>query len=114
MNLRVIENPYFKKLEKAGFTNAQFKRLDALYLQAVSDKTLGHRTIDVDFDEGLAEYAYYKSEYLPPVLRFAIRHVGPNTVMYEVWKEGKGRIMKSGLFDRAYDRLVMEISDLSS
>ena len=69
--------------------------------------------MDVDFDEGLAEYAYYKSAYQPPVLRFAIRHVGPRAVMYEVWKEGKGRIMKSGLFDRAYERLAAEVTSFS-
>ena len=114
MILRVIDNPDFKKLEKAGFSNAQFKKLDALYLQAMSDKVFGYRSVDVDFDEGVAEYAYYKTEYQPAALRFVIRHVGPRTVMYEVWKEGKGRISKSGLFDRAYERLQAEIEALMS
>ncbi len=113
MILRVIENPDFKTLEKAGFTNAQFKKLDALYLQAAADKLLNYRSVDVDFDEGVAEYAYHKSEYQPAALRFVICHVGPRTVMYELWKEGKGRIAKSGLFDRVYERLVEELIALS-
>lgn len=112
MSFRVIENLDFKKLERAGFSNSQFKRLDSLYLQAVSHKALAGRSVSVDFEEGVAVYSYSKSDYQPPFLRFLIRYVGPRTVMYEVWQAGKGRIAKSGLFDRAYERLQAEIEAL--
>ncbi len=32
--------------------------------------------------------------------------------MFEVFKQGKGRIKKSGVFDRAYDVLRVEIDAL--
>lgn len=114
MNFRVIENPDFKKLAEAGFTNAQFKKLDGLYLQAVARKVLSQRTVDVDFEEGIATFCYHKSEHHPALFRFVIRRVGPRTTMFELWKDGKGRIVNSGLFDRAYERLQIEIEALSS
>lgn len=112
MNLRVIENPDFKKYERAGFGNAQFKMLDSLYLQAVSRKALSSRAVSVDFDEGVAEYSYHKNDYHPALFRFVIRHVGPRSVMYELWQDGKGRVAKSGLFERTFSRLRDEITAL--
>lgn len=112
MNFRVIENPNFKKLAKAGFTNAQFKKLDGLFLLAAAQKIINHRTVDVDFDEGIAEFTYHKSENHPWLFRFVIQKVGPHTMMYELWTPKKGRIVKSGLFDRAYNRLKTEIEEL--
>jgi hypothetical protein len=109
MSSNVINGPFLKKVEKAGFTNFQFKRLDALFLQAASQKVLTYRAVDCDFDEGTAEFSYYKSQNQPHILRFVIRQVGPRTNMYEVWTREKGRIFKSGLFERAYEKLSEEI-----
>lgn len=110
MSFTVYTNP--KALEKAGFTNAQFKKLDGLYLQAAARKVLMHRTVDVDFDEGVAMYTYFKSEAQAPFLQFCIRKVGPSTMMYEVYLQHKGRIKKSGVFDIAFERLEKEIEIL--
>lgn len=95
-----------------GFENWQFKMLDALYLQAASHKVLSARSVSCDFDTGVARYAYHKSENMPPLLEFMIRKVGPKTVMFEVYKHGKGRIKKTGIFDYAYDILREEIEIL--
>jgi len=110
MTFEVINNP--KTLAKTGFTNSQFKRLDGLYLRAAAAKVLTYRTVDVDFDEGVAYYTYYKSEGHAPYLQFIIRKVGPRTMMYEVFLQDKGRIKKSGVFDLAFERLHKEIEDL--
>ena len=110
MAFTVISNPDFKA--KTGFTNAQFKKLDSLYLRAASEKILTYRTVECDFDEGVASYTYYKSEGQSPYLQFLIRKVGPRTMMYEVYKTGKGRIAKSGVFERAFGKLDNEISSL--
>lgn len=110
MSFTVITN--HKALAKTGFTNAQFKKLDALYLRAAAAKVLNYRTVECDFDEGVATYTYYKAEGLTPFISFLIRKVGPSTMMYEVFKVGKGRIKKSGVFDRSYDVLQDEIESL--
>ncbi len=106
----MINNPSYSP--ETGFTNAQFKRLDGLYLRAAAAKALNYRAVEVDFDEGLARYTYYKSESHAPYLQFIIRKVGPKTMMYEVFLHGKGRIAKSGVFERAFERLSSEIEDL--
>lgn len=90
----------------------QFKKLDGLYLQACSAKTLTYRTVDCDFDEGVATYTYYKSAQMAPYLSFVIRRVGPRATMFEVYLQDKGRIVKSGLFEKAFDRLSVEIEAL--
>lgn len=114
MSFNVIDNPHFKeKAQKAGFSNVQFKKLDALYLQAASIKTLTHRSVDCDFDEGIFEYSYHKSQQHTAIFRFVIRRVGPRTNMYELWHHSKGKIMQSGLFDRVYNRLREEIKPLT-
>jgi len=110
MDFTVYNNPKFNP--KTGFTNAQFKKLDGLYLRAAAEKLFNYRSVDVDFDEGVASYAYHMSESRPPVLQFIIRKVGPKTMMYEVWKGPKGRIAKSGVFEKAYQKLEDEISEL--
>lgn len=108
----------FKPFDKqntlaSGFTNSQFKKLDGLFLQAAAAKTLTYRTVECDFDARVASYTYYQRENQQPYLQFLISQVGPNTMMYEVYKHGKGRIAKSGMFDRAFDRLQQEILSLS-
>lgn len=107
MTFKLITNPSFEQI--SGFSAYQFRKLDALYLQAASRKTLTYRSVECDFDEGIASYTYYASEGRPAALQFVIRRVGPKTQMYEVYKEGKGRIMKSGVFERSYERLAEEI-----
>lgn len=115
MSFYVIDNADFKnKAQKAGFSNAQFKKLDGLFLQAAAAKILNRRTVDCDFDEGVFEYSYHKSNQHPPVLRFVIRRVGPRASMYEVWTGERGKIFQSGLFERAYERLEKEIDQISS
>lgn len=110
MAFDVINNPDFGQI--SGFTNAQFRKLDGLYLKSAASKTLTYRTVDCDFDEGVATYTYFKSEQDAPYLQFVIRKVGPRTMMYEVYLQGKGRIAKSGSFDRAFEKLSAEIEGL--
>ncbi len=110
MSFRVIDNPNF--FPKTGFTNAQFKKLDALYLKSAAEKILNYRSVECDFDEGVASYTYHKSESQSPYFQFIMKKVGPRTMMYEVYKQGKGRIAKSGVFDRAYEKLHEEIESL--
>lgn len=107
----VIHNPAFS--QPAGFSQAQFRKLDQLYCAAASQKTLTYRTVDCDFDEGIASYTYYISSGHAPYLQFIIRKAGPRTTMFEVFKHGKGRIIKSGVFEKAYDRLHDEVQRLS-
>lgn len=102
----------FSSQSQSGFTNAQFKKLDGLYLQASAAKALTYRTVDCDFEEGVASYTYYKSQHFAPYLSFVIRRVGPRTIMYEVFLESKGRIIKSGVFEKAFERLKSEIDSL--
>ena len=104
--------PFSRQSHASGFTNAQFKKLDGLYLQAAAAKTLTYRTVDCNFDEGVATYTYYKSAHFAPYLQFIIRRVGPRTTMYEVFLQDKGRIIKSGVFEKAFDRLSEEVEKL--
>ena len=114
MSENIINGPFLKKVQKAGFTNFQFKQLDGLFLRAAADKVLSYRSVDCDFDEGIAEFSYYKSEHQPYFLKFVIHQVGPRTNMYEVWSRDKGRLFKSGLFERALERLAEEIDALKA
>ena len=104
--------PFSKQSHASGFTNSQFKRLDGLYLKAAAANILNYRTVDCDFDEGVASYTYYKSEHFTPHLSFVIRRVGPRSTMYEVYLQDKGRVMKSGVFEKAFERLSAEIENL--
>lgn len=112
MAFTVITNPSFQA--ETGFTQAQFKKLDDLYCRAASEKTLTYRSVECDFEEGVASYTYYKAEGHSPLLQFVIRRVGPKAMMYEVYKQGGGMIAKSGVFARAYERLRQEIEGLLS
>jgi len=60
----------------------------------------------------VATYTYYKSEHFAPYLSFVIRRVGPRTTMFEVYLQDKGRIIKSGVFDKSFARLQAEIENL--
>lgn len=110
MTFGIIDNPKFEA--QSGFTNTQFKALDDLYCRAAAQKVLKYRTVECDFDEGMACYTYYKAEHCPPVFEFVISKVGPKTLMYEVYAKGRGRIAKSGVFTIAFEKLRKEIEDL--
>ncbi len=113
MTFRVIDNPDFNKFKaQSGFKNHQFKMLAGLFSRAASAKVLYDFAVDVDFDEGVCTCTYYRSKNSPPCFQFIIRHVGPHTDMYELYKEGKGRIAKSGLFERVYKKLEEEVEAL--
>lgn len=113
MSENIITIPLSSKRDQpSGFTTSQFRRLDGLYLQAASRKTLTYRTVECDFDEGVASYTYYKTSGQSPLFQFVIRRVGPRSTMYEVYVQGKGRAFKSGLFDKAFDKLQTEIDAL--
>jgi hypothetical protein len=103
---------FIQQSQPSGFTNTQFKKLDALYLLAASQKVLRHRTVEVDFDAGTASYTYYKAEGQAPLMQFVIRKVGPRTTMYEMYVQGAGRAIKSGVFEKVYSRLEKEIMGL--
>ncbi len=111
MAFEVINNPIF--FQPAGFTALQFRKLDQLYCRSASIKLLNYRSVECDFDNSVATYTYYKSENHPPYLQFIIRKVGPNTVMFELFKQNKGRIAKSGVFEKVYLKLCEEIEALS-
>lgn len=112
MVFEVIHNPAF--VQPAGFTSAQFRKLDQLYCLAASHKTLTYRTVDCDFDQGIARYTYYIHAGQSPYLQFMIRKVGPQTTMFELFKHQKGRILKSTVFDKVYARLSDEIAALNT
>jgi hypothetical protein len=113
MNLTVIENPEFKKFKsRSGFRNAEFRKLATLYSRGVTGRAVHDMAVDVDFDEGVCTFTYYRGHGRTPYLQFVVRHVGPHSNMYELYLENKGRIAKSGLFDRVYERLEAEITAL--
>ncbi len=107
MVFEVITNPEFS--QPAGFSQGQFRKLDQLYCSASLSRSLTHRAVDCDFDEGVVCYTYYQSTHHAPYLQFVIRKVGPRATMFELYKQGKGRIAKSGVFDRAYEKLKAEV-----
>ncbi|MGQ0527909.1 MAG: hypothetical protein ACT4OY_07795 [Alphaproteobacteria bacterium] len=110
MSFTVITNPSFAA--SSGFTQSQFKKLDDLYCRAAAAKVLTYRTVDCDFEAGVACYTYYQSQAHAPCLTFKIIRMGPKDMMYEVYKQGQGRIAKSGIFDRAFKSLRDEINKL--
>lgn len=113
MSLEVISSSAAPSADRiSGFSNGQFKRLDDLYLRAAARKVIAERAVDCDFDDGVACYTYYKAQSRMPYLQFLIRRAGPHSTMFEVYKQGAGRIAKSGLFDRALEVLKNEISKL--
>ena len=113
MTFTVIDNPDVQKFKKrSGFTNFQFKQLAGLYSRAASQKALYDIAVDVDFEAETCTFTYYRSNTYKPYLQFVIRRVGPHTDMYELYKEGQGRIARSGLFDRTFERLEEEVAAL--
>lgn len=104
--------PFSSQAHPSGFSNAQFKKLDGLYLRSIAAKSLTYRSVECNFDEGVASYTYYKAEGFSPYIQFVIRKVGPRTTMYEVFLQEKGRIAKSGVFDKAFEKLSEEIEKL--
>ncbi|MCC6598729.1 MAG: hypothetical protein IT559_08065 [Alphaproteobacteria bacterium] len=112
MTFEVINNPAYKA--RMGFTRGQFRKLDDLYCRMAGTGVLTYRTVECDFDEGIANYTYYRSEYHAPALQFIIRKIGPRDMMYEVYKQGKGLITKSGVFDRAFEKLLAEVESLTT
>lgn len=111
MTFQVIDNPALQVT--TGFTAAQFRKLDALYLRYMAEKIITYRTVECDFDAGLASYTYYKTPHQPASLQFIIRKIGPNAVHFEVFKMGKGCIAKSSLFERSYNKLLSELESLA-
>lgn len=107
MSLHVLNTPAPE--QKTGFTRAQFQKLDQLYIYAASRRVLSYRAVDCDFNVGLATYTYFQSASAPPTFQFAIRKVGPSTTMFELYCQGKGRVLKSTLFDRVFDALEAEV-----
>lgn len=113
MKFTIFDNPHpLKAGHAAGFTNAEFRQLAGLFSRAAANKALYDMAVDVDFDAGVSNVTYYRSAERVPCLQFVIRRVGPRTAHYEVYKEGKGCIGRSGLFTRAYEILHTEISAL--
>jgi hypothetical protein len=112
MVFQVIDNPDFGKFRtRSGFKNSEFRLLAGLFSRAASSKALMDMAVDIDFEEGICTISYYKTQY-EPYLSFVVRHVGPKTTMYEVYKTEKGQLVKSGLFTRAYERLEAEVMAL--
>lgn len=117
MTFDVIDNPGFgpelKKFRaRSGFKNSEFKMLAGLFSRAASARALYDIGVDVDFDEGVCTFTYFRTNNYQPYLQFVIRRVGPHTDMYELYREGKGRLVKSGLFARVYERLEAEVEAL--
>lgn len=113
MTFEVIDNPDFRKFKRqSGFTNGQFRKLAGLYSRAASVRALYDIAVDVDFEERVCKFTYFESNAYTPTLQFVIRQVGPHTDMYEIYKHGKGRICRSGLFERAFERLEEEVDAL--
>lgn len=98
--------------QSSGFTRGQFRKLDALYLRGAGHKVLYNRAVDCDLDEGVARFTYYRTQHGGASFQFVIHRVGPRTNMYELYIEGKGRVMKSGMFERVYQRLCDEVEAL--
>ena len=113
MAFKVINNPEFNKFKnRTGFKNYEFKQLAGLYSRGSSAKVLYDMAVDVDFEKKTCMVTYFQSATRHPFLQFIISQPGPNTLMYEVYKQDKGRIAKSGLFERAFEKLESEISEL--
>jgi len=113
MSFKVIENPdYGKPISYSGFKKSQFRALDGLFSRAASAKALCDRAVDVDFNEGICSMTFYRSAHSGPHLQFLVRQVGPQTRMYEIHKNQKGRIFKSGQFDKAFERMKDEVEAL--
>lgn len=113
MDLTVIENPDYKKFKsRSGFRNSEFRKLATLFSRGATVKVIQDMAVDVDFDDGVCTFTYFRGNTRTPYLQFVVRHVGPHTNMYELYMQDKGRIAKSGLFDRVFERLEEEVTTL--
>ena len=98
--------------EKRGLSRFQFQKLDAVFLRASSEGVLRNRTVDCDLDAGFVEISLSKSPHHTPAIAFVAQKVGPRTTMYELYMEGKGRVEKSALFERVYERYRDEVEQI--
>ncbi len=115
MVFAVIENDLpFQPARASGFRNSEFRRLAGLYSRACSAKIVSDMAVDVDMDEGICLFSYFRTAHSPAALTFIVRHAGPRTNLYELWAEGRGRIEKSGLFARVFERLEHEMQTLAA
>lgn len=113
MAFDVIDNPDFKAFRRrSGFTNSQFRLLAGLFSRGAAEKILYDIAVDVDFEESVCTFTYFRARDRRPFLQFVIRRVGPGTDMYELYRADKGRVARSGLFRRVYDRLEQEVEAL--
>ena len=96
----------------SGISNSQFRRIDQVYGLAVSKNVLTYRSVQCDFDKGEMTIALAKSPNHGPIISFVANKVGPKTTMYELYMEKKGRIAKSALFDRVFERYRDEVEHL--
>ena len=112
MSSALIDIPFGAE-RRSGFRNVEFKLLAGLFSRASCRKLIYDMAVDVDMERGMCSFAYHRARNAPASLVFVVLHVGPHTSMYEVWREGRGRIAKSGLFARAFERLEAEIEALA-
>jgi hypothetical protein len=113
MGFTVIDNENLNRFTRqSGFRNAEFRQLAGLFSRASLRKLIYDMAVDVDMDEGVCQFSYYRTAGSPAWLTFVVRHVGPRTDMYELWMAGRGRIEKSGHFVRTFERLEAEIETL--
>jgi hypothetical protein len=113
MTFTVIDNESLHQFtRRSGFRNAEFKRLAGLFSRSSLRKLVYDMAVDVDMEEGVCQFSYFRTPNSPAYLTFIVRHVGPRANMYELWCHGRGRIEKSGLFDRTFERLEQEIDAL--
>lgn len=98
----------------SGISKSQFRRIDQVFSRAVAEKTLTYRTVDCDFDKGTMMISLAETPYHSPSVAFAANKVGPQTTMYELYVEGKGRVVKSTLFDRVFEAYRDTVESLIS
>lgn len=96
----------------SGLSNSQFRRIDQVYSLAASRNLLPYRSVNCDFDKGVMTICLSKSAHHTAFLSFIAVKVGPQTTIYELYREGKGRIARSALFDRVFEKYRDEVGDL--
>lgn len=117
MKLRVIENPNppAKKAlpsDKSFFNRREFGQIASLFSRAATYKALHKIAVDVSEDQKHGSITLHRSAQCPGYMQLQITKFGPKNTMYEVYQQGKGRVAKSGLFTRAYEKLAEEVEAL--